>query len=80
MGLRARRAIASVGILVFLGFYVWAVIAVVAYAGYAGTRGPEGDAVEEGEAVQGHGVVRASFDRLRTNGAGADIPFQTRPC
>ena len=28
MGLRARRAVASVGILVFLGFYVWLVIAV----------------------------------------------------
>ncbi len=28
MGPRARRAIASVGILVFLGFYVWGVIAV----------------------------------------------------
>ena len=28
MGLRARRAIASVGIVVFLGFYVWLVIAI----------------------------------------------------
>lgn len=28
MGLRARRAIASIGILVFLTFYVWAVIAI----------------------------------------------------
>ena len=28
MGLRARRAIASVGILVFLGVYVWLVIAI----------------------------------------------------
>ena len=31
MGLRARRAIASVGIMVFLGFYVWAVIAIGAH-------------------------------------------------
>lgn len=28
MSLRARRAVASVGILVFLAFYVWLVIAV----------------------------------------------------
>ena len=28
MGLRGRRAVASVGILVFLTFYVWAVIAI----------------------------------------------------
>ena len=31
MGARTRRAVASVGILVFLIFYVWAVIAVGAY-------------------------------------------------
>ena len=48
MSLRARRAIASVGILVFLIFYIWAVIAVgglvpdhplatLAYYGLAGT-------------------------------------------
>ena len=48
MALRARRAIASVGILAFLTFYVWAVIAVgghvpdhplatLAYYGLAGT-------------------------------------------
>jgi hypothetical protein len=28
MGLRTRRAVASIGIVVFLGFYVWLVIAV----------------------------------------------------
>ncbi|MGV3579604.1 DUF2842 domain-containing protein [Brevundimonas sp.] len=48
MGPRARRAIASVGILAFLIFYVWAVIAIgghvsdhplaqLAYYGLAGT-------------------------------------------
>ena len=48
MGPRARRAIASVGILAFLIFYIWAVIAVgafvpdhplahLAYYGLAGT-------------------------------------------
>ncbi|MFC5343769.1 DUF2842 domain-containing protein [Brevundimonas staleyi] len=48
MGLRARRAIASVCILAFLTFYIWAVIAVgghvpdhplatLAYYGLAGT-------------------------------------------
>ena len=31
MGLRARRAIASVGIVVFLVFYVWLVVAVGAH-------------------------------------------------
>ena len=31
MGARARRAIASVGILVFLIFYIWAVIAIGAH-------------------------------------------------
>ena len=31
MGLRARRAIASVGIVAFLTFYVWLVVAVGAY-------------------------------------------------
>ncbi|MES2862267.1 MAG: DUF2842 domain-containing protein [Pseudomonadota bacterium] len=28
MGLRTRRAVASIGIVVFLGFYVWLVIAI----------------------------------------------------
>ena len=28
MGLRVRRAVASVGIVVFLGFYVWLIIAI----------------------------------------------------
>ncbi len=48
MNLRARRAVASVGILVFLIFYVWAVIVIgdhvpnhplahLAYYGLAGT-------------------------------------------
>ena len=48
MGPRARRAIASVGILAFLIFYIWAVIAIgghipdhplaqLAYYGLAGT-------------------------------------------
>jgi hypothetical protein len=31
MGLRARRAIASVGIIAFLTFYVWLVIAIGAH-------------------------------------------------
>ncbi len=31
MGLRTRRAIASVGIVVFLGFYVWLAIAIGAH-------------------------------------------------
>lgn len=31
MGLRTRRAIASVGIVVFLAFYVWLVIAIGAH-------------------------------------------------